>query len=249
MVSAVNNTFGYNGYNELKIHQQVDDEDVSVFSTSEYQTSPIAGEISFSGAETTEEYTIENLKEEYEQIQKEQGIVGKAWNGIKNALPFLSKLGCQGSNEIEEIITKAENGEISIEEAKEAIEKYKKNQKSGTETALNTATAAIATAACVLAGPVGWAALIAVGVGAGIVSRVALGATEAATNEVKGDYTGKDIVEDAGKGAVIGLVSSIFKGLGIKGGKGAVIKGALDPEQKALGVATKGFLLTGNLKA
>lgn len=246
MVSAVNKTFSYNGYNELKIYQQVDDEDVSVFSTSEYQTSPIAGEISFSGAETTDECTVEDLKAEYEQIQKEQGIVGKAWNGIKNALPFLSKLGWQGSNEIEEIIAKAEKGEISTEEAKEAIEKYKKNQENGTETALTTATAAIATVACLLAGPVGWGALIAIGIGAGIVSRVGLGALEAGTNEVEGDYTGKDVAKDAGKGAIIGLVSSIFKGLGLKGGKGAVIRGVLDPEKRALGSATKGFLLASN---
>ncbi len=246
MVNSVNNTFGYNGYNELKIYQQVDDEDVSVFSTSEYQTSPITGEISFSGAEVTEECTVEDLKAEYEQIQKGQGIVGKAWNGIKNALPFLSKLGWQGSNEIEEIIAKAEKGEISTEEAKEAIEKYKKNQENGTETALTTATATIATVACLLAGPVGWGALIAIGIGAGIASRVGLGALEAGTNEIEGDYTGKDIVEDAGKGAIIGLVSSIFKGLGLKGGKGAVIREVLEPDKKVLGAATKGFLLAAN---
>lgn len=249
MVSAINGNYGIIEHADVKNPQNIETEDVSIFSTSEYQTSPIKGEITYSEAEMGEEYTIEDLKEEYEQIQKEQGIVGKAWNGIKNALPFLSKLGCQGSNEIEEIIAKAENGEISIEEAKEAIEKYKKNQESGMETALNTATALVATVACVLAGPVGWGALIAVGVGAGIVSRVGLGAMEAGTNEVEGDYTGKDVAEDAGKGAVIGLVSSVFKGLGVKGGKGVVINEALNADKKALSAVNKGFMLTKALKA
>lgn len=247
MVNSVSGANYYTGYNKVKYPQE-EVEETNIFSTSSYQTSPAEDTVSFSGTAEDKKCNVDDLKAEYEAIQKDQGIVGKAWNGIKNALPFLSKIGCKGSKEIEEIIAKAENGEISAEEAKAEIEKYKKNQKNGTETALNTATAAIATVACVLAGPVGWATL-AVGVGAGIVSRVALGATEAATNEVEGDYTKKDVAEDAGKGAVIGLISAGFKALGLKGGKGFIIREALDADKKALGAVSKGFLLTAKLKA
>ncbi len=250
MVNALNGN--YNIYEHTATGKQVSAEetDASIFSISGCETSPIEGDVSYTEAISDKEYTVDDLKEEYEQIQKEQGIVGKAWNGIKNLLPFLSKAGCQGSKEIEEIIAKAEKGEISVEEAKEALEKYKKNQDSGTEVALNTATAAIATAACVLAGPVGWITL-AIGAGVGLVSRVALGAMEAGTNEVENDYGAKEVAEDAGKGAVIGLISGAFKMLGLKGGRGAVINEALEPDAKKLGTAKmifKGISITEGLK-
>ncbi len=250
MVNAVHGNYGISEYKEVTNQASVTDTDTSIFTTSGYETSPIEGGISYSENVPDEEYTVEDLKEEYEQIQKEQGIVGKAWNGIKNGLPFLSKIGCQGSKEIEEIIAKAEKGEISTEEAKEALEKYKKNQDSGTEVALNTATAAIATAACVLAGPVGWATL-AIGAGIGIISRVALGATEAGTNEIENDYGAKEVAKDAGKGAVIGAISGAFKMFGLKGGRGAVINQVLEPDTKKLGTAKmllKGVSVDGALK-
>ena len=61
--------------------------------------------------------------------------------------------------------------------------------------------------------------------------------------------TKKDVAEDAGKGAVIGLISAGFKALGLKGGKGFIIREALDADKKALGAVSKGFLLTAKLKA
>ena len=107
---------------------------------------------------------------------------------------------------------------MTLEEANEIIEKYESNQEIGTEIILDTATLGIVSAVCLLAGPLGWGALAVIGIATvtGAVSRVALGATEAATNEVKGDYTAEDIQEDAIKGGIIGLLKGLGKVFGCK---------------------------------
>lgn len=184
--------------------------------------------------EVKEEGDPTGLRAEFEQIQKEQGIVGRTWDKVKNALPFLGNVGCKGSQEIEKIIQQAENGEITVEEAKEKIEKYKKNQEVGTEIALDTATFAIVSAVCLLAGPLGWSALAALGIATatGAVARVALGATEAATNEVEGDYTMEDVREDAETGMIIGFCRGMAKFFQIKVNKKKA-KAVLDAAKQA----------------
>ncbi len=167
-------------------------------------------------AETEPKQNVDELKAEYEEIKKEQGFVGKSWNWIKNKLPFLSKIGCDGSDKIEEIIAQAERGEISKEEAQEAIEKYGKNQGVGTEVALDVGTGLIVGAVLLLSGPLGWgtAAIIGIGAAVGAVSRIGLGAAEAGTNEVEGDYSARDGLIDGIKGAIIGAAKGAGKILG-----------------------------------
>lgn len=156
--------------------------------------------------------TIDDLKADFEQVQAEQGFIGKGWNWVKNHVGILSKVGMKGSDEIEEIIQKAENGEISVEEAKEAVEKYKKNQEKSTNKIMNIATGVVVSIA-LLAGPAGWAA-IAVGAAVGAATRLGLGIAEAATNDVKGDYTVRDGIEDATQGAIIGAAAGAGKAAG-----------------------------------
>ena len=67
----------------------------------------------------------------YNKIIEQQGFSGKLWNNLKNKLSFLSKIGFKGSDEIEEIIKKSKNDEISIDKATKEIEKFKKNQNLG----------------------------------------------------------------------------------------------------------------------
>src|SRR5699024_10597171 len=51
-----------------------------------------------------------NLRAELEKTRDEQGLIGKAWDGIKNLFGFGA-----GSNKAEKAIEQYENGEISYE--------------------------------------------------------------------------------------------------------------------------------------
>ncbi|MCD7779058.1 MAG: hypothetical protein LUH05_00085 [Candidatus Gastranaerophilales bacterium] len=163
--------------------------------------------------------SIEELKEEYEKIQDEQGIVGKTFDTIKNKFSgIFSKFGWNGSDEMSEIIAKAEAGEITLEEAEEALNKYKKNQENVTNTVLNTATFAVVSGVLLLATPLGWGAAAILGAACvtGAVVRVGLGVMEAATNEVEGDYTFEDAKDDAEQGIIVGFLAAFKKITGIK---------------------------------
>ena len=69
-----------------------------------------------------------SLRQELEQTKKGQGIVSKAWDGIKNF--FGAK---NSSSNVEKTIEKFENGEISEEEARQALDEYKNAQSTFTE--------------------------------------------------------------------------------------------------------------------
>lgn len=224
MVNSIN--ADYNGYinfenNKNNVTSPIVEPDISIFQTEE---TDIENREQLTETEKTENEakssvsSKEELQEKFEQIQAEQGIVGKTIDKIKNKFPALSKIGFTGSDEIKEIMAKVESGEISIEEADEALEKYKENQEKTTDLVLNAGTLAIVTAVGLLAGPLGWGALATIGIATatGAVARVALGATEAATNEVKGDYTMEDVGNDAIKGGIIGFLKGAGKVIGMK---------------------------------
>ena len=162
--------------------------------------------------------STEELRDEFESYKEEQGIFGKAIDGIANTFPFLSKIGISGSNEIEEVIKKAENGEITLEEAKQKLSKYQKKNDRTKEIVLDSATALIVAGVCLLAGPLGWGvgATLLAGVLTGAATRLGLGATEAATNNVENDYSLEDAQEDITKGGVIGFFTAGARLLGIK---------------------------------
>ncbi|MCQ2738817.1 MAG: AarF/UbiB family protein [bacterium] len=63
------------------------------------------------------------LKDTFEKEQKNNTIIGRIYNGLKN----ITHLGV-GSNKVKQAITKAENGEISEEQAFGTITKYKNSQ-------------------------------------------------------------------------------------------------------------------------
>lgn len=209
----------YNNYDNNTVTNPVSDSEIEIINSNEDYNydetySFQEGELN----DDTTPVTTDELKAELEQIKKEQGFFGKTWDSIKNKLPFLSKIGFIGSNEVEEKIEQAESGEITEEEAQEAIEKYKKNQNNATEVILDTITTGAAVGACLLAGPLGWGTLAIIGVATavGAVTRLGLGAAEAATNEVEGDYTPEDAKQDFTRGGILGLFTGLSKVFGTK---------------------------------
>ena len=70
----------------------------------------------------------ESLRQDLEKTKKEQGIISKAWDGIKNF--FGAK---NSSSNVEKTIEKFENGEISEDEARQALDEYKNAQDTFTD--------------------------------------------------------------------------------------------------------------------
>ena len=71
------------------------------------------------------EYTLTDV---FKQEHKKNGLVERAYNGVKN----LTGLGT-GSKKVKATIAKAENGEISEEEAQKTIDKYRLSQASSAQ--------------------------------------------------------------------------------------------------------------------
>ena len=162
------------------------------------------------GTRATEEQ-IAQLRATFEDVQDEQGWVGKAWDGIKNFFGHKN-----GSKAVEETISKAESGEISYEEAVERLNKYAQKQDSVVDTFANVASG-LAVAAGVIAAPLSFGASLALGAAAGAAVKVGIKGTDAATNNVEGDYTLKNAAKDTITGGVGGLVTAATAGIGTAG--------------------------------
>ncbi len=158
-------------------------------------------------------FALENksdIRQEFEEVKNQQGIIGKAWDGFKNLFRMKS-----GSKKVEEIIKKAEKGEITQEEAKEAIAKYKEGQKTSVDVVADLASGILSIAAFALAVPTGGASLaiglgLATAVGAGVKIGIKAGDAYATGKE----YKGKDLLYDSATGAINGLLAPVTNGLG-----------------------------------
>lgn len=122
---AGNNIFikPYEQY-ELKTYAQ-NNADNPFFST---QTQVDTFQRSTQDYQKTETHNTSSLREELEQQKRDQGIISKAWDGIKNF--FGAK---NSSSNVEETIKKFENGEISEEEARKVLDEYKNAQSTFTD--------------------------------------------------------------------------------------------------------------------
>ena len=171
-----------------------DDEIVDSF---EYQTSDINA-------------NARELYDELEQTREDQGIIGKLWDGFKN----LTGLGA-GSNKAEDAIKQYENGEISLEEAKEKLNGYQQGQETCVDVVGDIVSGIVAVGAFALAVPTGGTSLIA-GLGlaaaAGAGSKIAVKAGDAIMGGR--EYSGKDLLYDAATGAVNGLFAPVTNGVG-----------------------------------
>ena len=150
------------------------------------------------------------LRKEFETVKSEQGIIGKLWDGFKNIFGMKN-----GSNNVEEIIKQAERGEISQEEAQQAIENYKEGQNTCVDVVADMASGILAVGAFALAVPTGGASL-AVGlaastvVGAGVKVGIKAGDAKLTGKE----YNAKDLLYDTATGSINGLLAPVTNGLG-----------------------------------
>ena len=105
------------------------------------------------------------LREDFEKTKEEQGLIGKAWDGIKNLFNLKT-----GSDSVEETLEKYENGEITQEEAQLALEKYKNGQEMSVDVVSDITSGIVAVGAAALAPVTGGASLL-VAASAGAVSK------------------------------------------------------------------------------
>lgn len=76
-----------------------------------------------------EELNYKTPREEYEEVQLQQGAISKFIDNVKIKFVIFSLLGMVNSLEVEDKLENYESGNIREYEARDAIIKYKKNQK------------------------------------------------------------------------------------------------------------------------
>ena len=120
-----------------------------------------------------------------------------------------------GSKALEDTIKQYNQGKISEDEVKQAIEKYKEGQNTCVDVVADIASGILAVGAFALAVPTGGASL-AVGLGmatavcAGV--KVGIKAGDAINNNK--EYSAKDLLYDTATGGINGLLSPVTNGLG-----------------------------------
>lgn len=197
------------------------------------------GEVSiFSQQETTNPINqgINSLNESFSEVQDEQGLIGKLWNGFKN----LTGLGLS-SNDVQEKIEQYEQGEITYEEALDTIESFSDKQEGAVNLIANTITG-VATAGITIA--TGGAGALLMGAAIGGATKAGVKTLDRATNNVEGDaLDAKEILKDTVTGAVDGMVSAATAGIIKAPIAGQTVKQAV--KQGAIQGATSGAITGG----
>lgn len=176
------------------------------------------------------------LKEKLEAIKDEQGLLGKAWNGIKE----VTNLGVSASD-CNSMLRRYNNGEISFEEAVNYLDEFNSKQEAMSGLLSNILTGAGAIAFTTLTagtGSIAWSLALAKGAPVGAALKTGINLIDRATNDVEGDaFDCKEIAKDAISGAITGATSAVsssetlsFKLFGNKMNDGfakSALKGAL----------------------
>lgn len=153
------------------------------------------------------------LDEKWQKIKDEQGVLGNAWNEIKE----ITTIGVSESD-CESMVEKYNKGEISFDEAMSYIEDFEEKQKNGADLLANVATGvgAIATATIATAGgPIGWGLAAAKGAPIGAILKTGIKTFDRATNDVEGDELDTQLmIEDSISGAMTGATSAVTSGVG-----------------------------------
>ncbi len=155
--------------------------------------------------ETNTETQISNLESMLDKAKENQGIIGKAWNGIKN----ITGLG-SSTNKCEQAIENFKNGIITYDEAETIISNFSDKQDSSVNLAANIATGITTTLVIGSAALTGGLSLgvIAAAAGVGAATKAGLKFADRATNKVEGDaLDAKQIVKDSLSGAISGAVT------------------------------------------
>lgn len=179
----------------------------------------------------------EELKNRLSSVKEEQGLIGKAWDGIKN---FVG-LGA-GSNKAEKAIEQYENGEISYEEAEEAITKYEDGQNMSVDVVGDIVSGIVSVGAIAFAPFTGGASLL-VGAAVGATTKVAV---KGADSLIGGrDYNLKDFGYDIITGSINGLMAPITNAIGGVAGTGVAKACGLNVAKTATKEAAEGVVTTG----
>ncbi len=217
-MSAANNNIYESRYNSAAVNSD-NNIDESIFNTVNQST--------------TKEEDVEALEAQLAAIQAKNGAILDGWNNFKEA----TNLGTS-AEKCDKAIEQYQNGEITYEEAEQIINEFGAKQDSSLNLFSNitTSIAAIGTVAAVAAtiatGGLAAPAAIAIGAGAGALTKAGFKAADRATNEVEGDaLDGKELAKDALSGTVTGGLATFSMGTA--------------STAKTLGAAVKGCTKTG----
>jgi len=166
----------------------------------------------FEGQNTEGKDETQTLYDEFLEIKEQQGLIGKAWDGIKNLLHLKNS-----SNNVENVIKQAQNGEITTDEAKERLNGYKEGQKMCVDVTGDIVSGIAAVGAAALAPVTGGASLL-VAAGAGAVVKTAIKAGDSAISgrEYKLTDFGYDIIT----GSINGVMAPLSNAIGGAAGTG-----------------------------
>ena len=162
--------------------------------------------VSFSSNSTTNADVAAQLKAELNKTKGEQGLIGKAWDGVKNLFGMKA-----GSNNVEKAIEQLEKGEITQEEAQEVLTKYQDGQKMCVDV-VGDMVSGIVAVGCAAAAPLTGGASLLVAAGAGAAVKVAIKGADCAVGGR--DYKLKDFGYDLITGSINGAMAPITNALG-----------------------------------
>ena len=162
--------------------------------------------VSFSSNSTTNADVAAQLKAELNKTKGEQGLIGKAWDGVKNLFGMKA-----GSNNVEKAIEQLEKGEITQEEAQEVLTKYQDGQKMCVDVVGDMISGIVAVGCAAVAPLTGGASLL-VAAGAGAAVKVAIKGADCAVGGR--DYKLKDFGYDLITGSINGAMAPITNALG-----------------------------------
>ena len=170
-------------------------------------TNPLeADTIAFSSNSATNADVASQLRTELNKTKEEQGLIGKAWDGIKNLFGMKA-----GSDNVEKTIEKLQDGEISQEEAQEALTKYQDGQKMCVDV-VGDMVSGIVAVGCAAAAPFTGGASLLVAAGAGAAVKVTIKGVDCAVGGR--DYKLKDFGYDLITGSINGAMAPLTNALG-----------------------------------
>ncbi len=176
-------------------------------------TNPLeADTIAFSSNSATNADVASQLRTELNKTKEEQGLIGKAWDGIKNLFGMKA-----GSDNVEKTIEKLENGEISQEEAQEVLTKYQDGQKMCVDV-VGDMVSGIVAVGCAAAAPFTGGASLLVAAGAGAAVKVTIKGVDCAVGGR--DYKLKDFGYDLITGSINGAMAPVTNAIGGVAGTG-----------------------------
>ncbi|MCD7739938.1 MAG: hypothetical protein LUH11_01120, partial [Candidatus Gastranaerophilales bacterium] len=213
----INNSYTYNN-SELQKYDTDEDGNLSLFEIEniedeqDYQLLLEDIENQNTSEEEDIETQISNLESLLDNAENSQGIIGKAWNGIKNVTGIgLSIKKC------EQAIDDFKNGKITYDEAYTKISKFSQKQENSVDFVSNMVSgtaAALVVGSAILTGGLSLG-IVAGAAAIGAATKAGLKFADRATNKVKGDaLDAKQIAKDSLSGAVNGAVSVATMGIG-----------------------------------